>query len=315
VIAVVGTRDLLMAALTGVSVPIIVAGGLVAWTRAQDYLPRPQREWLQHVVFGRGMATILVLLGLLVLAVLVGVVSTSLRLARFTLLRDGDRLRTTRGLLSQRTGSVAIDRIQAVRLVEGFWRRRFGLCEVLLEVAGVGGASSAGRVMFPIVARNRVDDLLARALPELPVPPSRLTPSPQRARRRFLTTPLWVAAALTLLATLLPGWWALVAALPFPFAIWVALGRARDAGWSVGPELSVFRWRRLFARHTVIARTARVQFSTQHAGWFSHRAGLRGVRIALSSRHTAGVPYLERSDADRALHLIGRRRVVPSTSE
>ena len=315
VIAVVGTRDLLMAAVTGVSVPIIVAGGLVAWTRAQDYLPRPQREWLQHAVFGRGLATVLVLIGSLVVAVVVGVVSTSLRLARFTLLRDGDRLRTTRGLLSQRTGSVAIDRIQAVRLVEGFWRRRFGLCEVLLEVAGVGGATSAGRVMFPIVARSRVDDLLARALPELPKPPGRLTPSPQRARRRFLTTPLWVAAGLTLLAGLLPGWWVLIAALPFPFAIWVALGRARDAGWSVGPELSVFRWRRMFARHTVIARTASVQFSTVHAGWFSHRAGLRGLRIALSSRHTAGVPYLERTDADRALHLIGRRSAAASTSE
>jgi putative membrane protein len=308
VIAVVGTRELLIAAVTGVSVPIIVGGGLVAWGRAQDYLPRAQREWLEHAVFGRGLATVLVLLGLLLVAVMVGVVSTSLRLARFTLLRDGDRLRTTRGLLSQRTGSVAVDRIQAVRLVEGFWRRRFGLCEVLLEVAGVGGPSSAGRVMFPVVAMSRVSALLAAALPELPAAPTLLTPTPSRARRRFFTRPMWVAAAATVLAALLPGWWALLAVLPFPLAIWVALGRARDAGWSVGPELSVFRWRRLLARHTVIARTARVQLTTQHTGWFSYRAGLRGLRIALSSRRTAGAAYLERSDADRALHLIGRRR-------
>jgi len=314
VIAVVGTGDLLIAAVTGVSVPIIVGGGLLAWTRAQDYLPRTQREWLQHAVFGRGMATVLVLVGLLMLAVLVGVVSTSLRMARFTLLRDGDRLRTSRGLLSQRTGSVAIDRIQAVRLVEGFWRRRFGLCEVLLEVAGVGGPSSAGRVMFPIVATDRVDDLLARALPELPKRPRLLTPTPDRARRRYLTKPLWVAAALTLLAALLPGWWVAVAVLPFPCAIWVALGRARDAGWSVRRDLSVFRWRRVLARHTVIARTDRVQYTTQHTGWFSYRVGLRGLRIGLSSRRTAGVAYLESTDADRALHLIGRRPGGPPLS-
>ena len=51
-----------------------------------------------------------------------------------------------------------------------------------------------------------------------------------------------------LLAALLPGWWAVLAVLPFPAAIWVALGRARDAGWSVDRELSVFRWRRLWPR-------------------------------------------------------------------
>jgi uncharacterized membrane protein YdbT with pleckstrin-like domain len=169
--------------------------------------------------------------------------------------------------------------------------------------------------LFPIVATDQVDDLLARALPELPQRPALLTPTPDRARRRYLTRPMWVAAALTLLAALVPGWWAMLAVLPFPAAIWVALGRGRDAGWSVGRELSVFRWRRLTARHTVIARTPRVQVTTQHTGWFSYRAGLRGLRIALSSGRTAGVPYLERADADRALHLIGRRPAAPSTSE
>jgi len=162
--------------------------------------------------------------------------------------------------------------------------------------------------MFPVVPMADVATLLADALPELPPAPILLAQVPGRARRRYLTKPLWVAAALTLVAALLPGWWAVLAAAPLPFATWLALGRARDAGWSVDAELSVFRWRRMSARHTVIARTPRVQVTTQHTGWFAYRVGLRGLRIALSSKRTAGISYLESADADRALHLIGRRQ-------
>jgi putative membrane protein len=316
-IAVLGRRELILAAVTGVSVPLVVAGGAAVWSRAQEYLPEVQRKWLQHEVFGRGAVTVLVLAGLLALALAVAVVTTSLRLAGFTLLRDGDRLRTTRGLLSQRTASVAVERIQAVRVVESFWRRRLGLCEVMLEVSGVNGRDSAGRVLFPIVARSGVADLLARALPELGDTAVDLEPVPARSRRRYATRPLLTAAGLTGAAFLLmPGDWAWLAVLPLPVAVQVAVGRAADAGWHVDPRLSVFRWRRITARHTVIARTTRVQYTSQRTTWFAQRAGLRGVQIALSSRRTAGIAYLERVDADAALHRIGRRRrlVVPATS-
>ncbi len=314
VLAALDTRTLVIAAVTGVSVPLIVAGGFAAWNRLREVLPDGSREWLEHEVLNRGSATAIILVALVAVAVTVSILLTSLRLATFTLTREGNRLRTTGGLLSQRNGTIAVDRVQAVRIIEGFWRQRLGWCELAVEVAGVGRADTAGRTLFPLVRRSDADRFITMALPEIGPRPALLTSVPDRARRRYLTVPMWVAAALTAASIWLPqwwgwnAWWEWLAVAWFPVAALLAWRRAADAGWHADPEVTVIRWRRTFARHTLIARTARVQITRQSATVLQRRAGLAGIRISLSSQRHAEIRYLEAADADRLLHLIGRRR-------
>ena len=316
VLAVLDTRTLVIAAVTGVSVPLIIAGGFAAWNRVREVLPDHSREWLEHELLGRGSATLIILIDLFVLAVAVSILLTSLRLATFRLTREGNRLRTAGGLLSQRNGTIAVDRVQAVRIIEGFWRRRLGWCELTVEVAGIGRADATGRILFPLVRRADADRFITAALPEIGPRPAILTRVPDRARRRYLTVPMWVAAALTASSIWLPqwwgwsAWWEWLALVWFPAAALLALGRAADAGWHADPEVTVIRWRRTLARHTLIARTARVQITRQNATVLQRRAGLAGIRISLSSQRHAEVPYLEEADADRLLHLIGRRHAA-----
>ncbi len=311
-LAVLGTRTLLVAAVTGTSIPLIMAGAAATFGRAHDLLPQREFDRLTHEVFVGGPTTLLLLFGAVVLAVLAGIALTSLRLARFTLVRDGDRLRISRGLIAQRLGSIAVERVQAVRIVEGSWRRLLGYCALEVEAAGLSTSSDTDRMLFPLIKTDRVAELVASALPELGWRPALLTPVPAGARRRYFTLPVLFGAALTAGLVLLPGWGAYLALLPLPLALLVGWGQAVDAAWGIDGTTVTLRWRRVLARHTVIARRRRVQLTEVSRTPFQRRAGLSGIRLRLSARRYARLRHLAAPDASMLLHTVGRRR--PSTT-
>ena len=234
-IARLGSSDLLLAAVTGTSIPLMIAGIGVAWSRLHDWLPERTFASVMHAVFGNRSAAPLIIAGLLVVAVLVAITLTSLRLAAFTVSREGTKLRVTRGMISQRSGTIAIDRIQAIRVVEGIGRLAIGRCAVEVEVAGLHGAGQdSNRLLFPLLRVTEVADFVRRAVPGFPWPTAPLATPPTRARRRFYTRPVLIGAAISVLL-----WWVSrdgwVALVPLPLLAAVALGhgRSRATGWQV----------------------------------------------------------------------------------
>jgi putative membrane protein len=306
-LAVLDTRTLLIAAITGTSVPLILAGAAATFGRARDLLPEKTFRRLTREVFVGGTTTALLLLAAAALAVLAGIALTSLRLARFTLIRDGDQLRISRGLLAQRSGTIPVDRVQAVRVVEGWWRRMLGYCALEVEVAGLSTTNDTERMLFPLVKVSAAPALVERALPELKWRPVSLTAVPARARRRYFTLPVLVASALTAGLVFLPGWGRYLAVVPLPLAFLIGWGQAADAAWSLDAGTVTFRWRRVLARHTLIARRRRVQLTEITMTPLQRRAALAGIRLSLSSRRKARLRHLESRDAMMLLHVIGRR--------
>ena len=306
VVAVLDTRTLLLAAITGTSIPLILAGAVATFGRAHDILPRRVFDRIADRVFVGGTTTAFILLVGVVAAVLAGIALTSLRLARFTLVRQGLQLRITRGLIAQRSGTIPVDRVQAVRLVEGVWRRMFGYCALEVEVAGLSASSDSERMLFPLVRIDRAAALVGSALPELGWRPAPLRAVPARARRRYVTLPLVVAVLVTVAASRLPGWGAYLAFLPVPLAIAVGWAQAAAAGWSLDEDTVTFRWQRMLARHTVIARRRRVQLVEVTRTPFQRRADLAGARLLLAPRRRARIRHFEASDASFLLHSAGR---------
>ncbi|GAA1998312.1 PH domain-containing protein [Nakamurella flavida] len=308
VVAVLGRRELVVATLTGVSAPLIFAGGAAAYGRFRELVPRDTfRDWERRVL-GGGSATVLVLVGLAVLAVVIGSLLTAQRMARFTLVRDGDRLRTSRGLISQRVDTVVLDRVQAVRIVQGVLRRALGYCALEVEVAGHGRNDAQDRTLFPLVRLERAEALVQTALPELRWRPGPLTPVPGRSRRRYLTAPVVVGAVLTAAALLLPGWWAGLAVVPLPVAVAVGTVQGRVAGWRLDGDTVTLRSHALISRSTTVARVGRVQLTRVSSTVFQRRAALASVHLTLSSRRRISARHLDRADADLLLHRVGRRR-------
>ena len=305
-LAVLDTRTLLIAAVTGTSVPLIMAGAAATFGRARDLLPERTFHRLTRDVFVGGTTTVLLLLAAAVLSVLAGIGLTSLRLARFTLVRDGDRLRISRGLIAQRSGTIPVERVQAVRIVQGCWRRMLGYCALEVEVAGLSTSNDTERSLFPLLRVDAAIDLVRRALPELQWTPGPLRVVPRRAVRRYFTLPVLCGLVATLGLVWLPGWGTYLALIPIPVGLLVGWGQAADAAWAIDATTVSFRWRRVLATHTVIARRSRVQLIEVTRTPFQRRAGLAGVRMLLSSKRKARLRHVDAEDALVLLHEVGR---------
>ena len=277
------------------------AGGVVPVLRI---FTRPRIRIDEEIVEPEGVIAVLITLAMV--AILAGVVLGTLRLHRFTLIRDGDVLRNSRGLLGKQAATIPVVRVQAVRIVEGFWRMLLGYCSLQVEVAGIGRANISQRMLFPLVRIDRAEALIRRALPELPWPGESLLVLPARVHRRYLTLPLEYAAGFTLLMLFLPGWWELLAVLPLPLGYVLGVARAREARWRVDDQSVVLRWRRLLNRNTVIAHRGGSQLTELSSSPGKARAGVAGFKMRFSSGRGAGIRYMVDSDALFLLHTVGR---------
>ncbi|MET0863157.1 MAG: PH domain-containing protein [Nakamurella sp.] len=306
VISVLTTTEMLIAAVTNNSIPLIFAGALVVWFRFTEYIPPKATDFMQQTIEPRGV--IAVLIALVVVAIVGGVTLGALRLNQFTLIRDGDVLRNTRGLLGKQEATIPINRIQAIRVVEGFWRTLLGYCSLQVEVAGVGRVNTSRRMLFPLIRTDRARALIDRALPELAWPSEPLHPIPQRIHRRYLTLPLEYGAGFTLLLIFLPGWWAWLAVLPIPAAIALGVARAREGGWFVNDRTVILRWRRGLSRQTVVAHLGGPQKTAWNSSPFKAQAHVAGFEMHFSSGREAKIRYMGDTDALMLLHAVGRRR-------
>jgi putative membrane protein len=304
VIAVLTTPGMLIAAVTNNSIPLIFAGALVVWFKFSQYVPEKAADFMNENIAPRGIVAVLI--ALVVVAIVGGVVFGALRLNQFTLIRDGDVLRNRRGLLGKQSSTIPIKRIQAVRVVEGFWRLLLGYCTLQVEVAGIGRANTSQRMLFPLIRTERAEALVRRALPELHWPTAPLNRIPQRIHRRYLTLPLEYGAGFTLLLALLPGWWALLAVLPLPLAVALGVARAREGGWYVDNDTVMLRWRRLLARNTVVAHRHGVQRTEWSSSPWKARAHVAGFEMHFSSGRLGKIRYMADTDALMLLHVVGR---------
>jgi putative membrane protein len=312
VIGVLTTAEMLITTATNSSISLILLAILALWFRFSEYVPPHASQFMTEVVEPRGVAA--VLLTLVAVAITAGLVLGALRLNRFTLIRDGDVLRTSRGLLGKQTATISVRRVQAVRVVEGFWRMLLGYCSVQVEVAGIGRLNAGQRTLFPLVRRDRAESLIRHALPELSWPNRPLLVVPARLRRRYLTLPLAFAVGATLLLLFLPDRWRLLAVLPLPLGYVLGVARAREAGWWIDDRSVVLRWRRLLKRNTVIAHRGGSPLAELSSSPRKVKAGVAGFTMRFSSGRSAGIRYLVDADALSLLHAAVARQPAASRS-
>jgi len=309
VIATLTTVDMLVAAVSDYMVPLIFLAALVVWFRFSEFVPVPAADLMEKIVAPQGV--IAVVITLLVAAFAAGVVLGTLRLHRFTLVRDGEVLRIRRGLWGTQSATIPVERVQAVRIVEGFWRMLLGYCSLQVEVAGIGRLNVNQRMLFPLVRTERAEVLIRQALPELSWPVQPLSALPARVHRRYLTLPLEYATGFTLLTLFLPHWWKLLALLPLPLGCLLGVARAREARWLVDHQSVVLRWRRLLSRNTIIAHRGGSLLAEFSSSPSKARAHVAGFTMRFSSRRAAKIRYMVDTDALLLLHVVGRD---PATS-
>ena len=312
-----GPRRLLVAALTsgslGVLVPVVaglsqILDDVLGAEDAQRLVPNTPREALLAAAAVLGVAWLLSFLG------------TIVAFAGFTVRRDGDRLRITRGIVERREASIPLARVAAIRIVESPLREPFGLAQVRLESAGYAKEAATVQALLPLVRRGEVEAALRELLPELaegpaPTPTAAqgaagapgaaaapLAPPPRRALRRYVLPRAAVAAVVPLVALLFLGPPALAAlVLPLLAALYGA-AVYRTAGWRLDADRLVLR-RRGLQRTTLVADARRLPLVFARTSILQRRARLATAGVAVSSGRRTAVAHL---DADTAADIVGR---------
>lgn len=205
----------------------------------------------------RGIVAVVVvaLLGAFVLSIVV----TVLRYWNFTLTREGPRLRIRRGLLEQRSDTLPLRRVQALRVEENVLRRWLGLAAVKVDVAGRAG--NEGRdtgTLVPLAPRADAFALAGRVLDAPELAATDLQPMPARARTRRVVRALLASGAVTAVAVALlgpAGWLATLLALP---ALALAEASYRALGHAATDAFVIAR-AGVLVRRTAFVPKARLQ--------------------------------------------------------
>jgi putative membrane protein len=294
---------LLLAALTagqlGVILPALAGGAQVI----DNLVGNPGGVRVEVEGFGQ---LLLVLAALLGAAWVLSVLGAIVAFAGFTVSRDGDRLRIRRGLVQRRDATVPVERVRAVKVIEGVLRRPFGLAALRIEVIGHAKEPAAAQTLFPLLHRSEVRPFLERFLPELTDDPDGLTRPPRRAVRRYVLPPAAVGLAMGAMAWIAAptGPWPLLAAVPA--AAYGAL-RYRAAGWRLRDGRLAIR-SLTFARTTVLAPAAHRESHAYVQTVLQRRGRLADVQVAFGKSTDARMRHLDAGTAARLWGELSENR-------
>ncbi|HUH07284.1 MAG TPA: PH domain-containing protein [Egibacteraceae bacterium] len=299
VLASMSPGRLLIAGMTGGRVGVAaVLVGIAEQVFGQRLLTALER--LPGVLGVRGI--ILAALAILVVVFLLSVVATTVAYWDFTVTRERDALRIRRGLLQQRSDTLPLRRVQAVRVEQNLIRRAFGLAAVRADVAGRAGGNDEGgtTVLLPLAPWTEAVTLAQAVLDREGLAGAPLAPMPLRARRRRLVRAVAFVAVAAAAVGFSLGWTEAAlagVALSIP-AIGGALESYRALGHCEVDGVMVAR-AGLLVRRTTFVPVERVQTLALARSPFQRLAGLATLELQIARSLGGADPTL--IDIDAAL--------------
>jgi putative membrane protein len=301
-------RDLLVAGMTSGQIGIAASVVVGASQMVDELLPRDLAERLSEGLLPRTVSAILLIVFAFALfAWVLAILGTVLAYAGFTLSRsaDGNYLHITRGLLSRYETTVPLNRIQAVKVIEGVLRQPFGLAAVRVESAGFAEERGISTILFPLLPREEVEEFVRTAAPSFAAPLEGLKPLPARARRRYAFRAALPVLLVSALVSIFHFPWGLsVLLLALPAALYGLL-RHRAAGHGLNGDRLVLRFRRL-ARTTVVASRGRLQSRGYSVSPFQRRKRLATLKVEVASGSGGAAFRLADVEAVSAVGLAER---------
>ncbi len=224
----------------------------------------------------------------------------------FKLQRDGQELRTQRGLLDRRRAVVDLGKLTVIRLDETIMRRALGVCSLRLQTISGGGARGVSSLSVPILERDAVDRVVSELMPVASPMPD-LTMHPPAARRRLYVRRVVISLAI---GGVLAWFWRptglIVAALLVALAAcrsevaYRALGHATRHGVLVSREGGL-------RRETAIVAWARAESTRLRSSPLQRWAGLASLHVDVPQGKSVTV-----ADADPA-ELLELRKLALRT--
>jgi putative membrane protein len=291
---------------------IVAQGDLI-----EDLLPKigPQlKPWLDRVVPDAMPSATSAVIGItmLILIALVAVrmlstLWTLIRLHDFTVVRDGNDLRTEYGLFTRVTATIPVQRVQTISIHQRWLHRRFGRAAIRVTTAGASGIPGEGKTtadrewLAPIIPVTAVRALIHEIDPSLELERIEWTKTHPRAALRLTRIHLFVVAVIAVPLALVIGWWTVgVAGLLGLWAVISARGIAASLGTTLLGERVAFRSGWL---HQVVsvARFDRIQSASWYQSFLDRRHSMATVSVdtAGMGQSDLGMAYLPEATAMR----------------
>lgn len=180
-------HHLLITALTSSSVGFVLLAMLALLPQLQVWIPD---ELITNTFGFLFQSSFIFLMTLLIIIVfiswLISIIGTLIKYGNFAIVKKGDEIEITRGILEKRQLTLSLTRITAIRVVESVLRQPFGLATVYVESAGGGSKDEQlSTILFPIVREKQLLAQLKKIVPEY-VFEQPIEPLPKRARKRYI---------------------------------------------------------------------------------------------------------------------------------
>ncbi|OPJ57835.1 PH domain-containing protein [Clostridium oryzae] len=117
-----------------------------------------------------------------------------IKYGNYKVYRSNDLIRINYGLLSNKTYSFKLNKINAVTMKQNLLRQFFKLYKLQISAVGYGDEKDEEALLFPLCTKIKADFILSELLPEFQFSNNMYT-VPKRGGRRFFTLPITIFIA------------------------------------------------------------------------------------------------------------------------
>ncbi|WP_176764522.1 PH domain-containing protein [Natribacillus halophilus] len=255
-----GFKRLLFAGMTSGGVGLVLSAVLALFSQVDVLLPEQFYESTIGLVLSATIPLLLLAVFLIALfAWLISIVITIVKYGQFTVVKRGNDLVISRGLLERKQLTLKVHRITTVRYVTGILRQPFGFTTIYVESKGGGSADEQqSTILVPLISRRDAHEVLEKFLPAFVVADRvELKPLPRRALIRYI-----IRAVIPILIIIVP------LSIFVPFGVYglplLLLGlylgwlRHRAGGVNISDDYLMLQWR-LFNLNRAIIPHHRIQ--------------------------------------------------------
>ena len=308
----IATSELLLLSLTSGGIGVVISAVLALISQLDDVIPYKKlfgrfEHWAENSII---TVAFLVFIGLL-LAWVIALARTMLKFANFTVIKSGDDIIISQGLLEKRQLTIPIKRIQAIRIKENMIRQILGFATVYIESAGGSSANiESSKVMFlPAVRLKKIAEIVGPNLSEFHLT-QKFHPAPKKALARYLIRSWYIPIPVVIAAVIFLNAWGLLTFILLGIMSVFAVRKYQSAGWNIDSEQLSLRFGGM-VRTTVYMKKNKIQSLEIRESYFQRRKNLGTIEaIVKSGTGPSGgaVVDLEKEDVKQIYNWYSREK-------
>lgn len=248
----------------------------------------------------------------------VAMIRTLLKYANFSVLKSGNELVISQGLLEKRQITIPINRIQAVHLKESIVHQWTGNASVFLESAGGTSIHSEGSsiLLMPMVKVKQLNLMIELFLNDYHLS-SDFKPVPKRSLLRYMIRSWYFVVPMIILSFIFLKTFGFLSLLIWIVVTFWAFLKYKDAGWNLHNQQLNIRYRALI-RHSFFMKKNKIQALKVHESYFQSRKGLATLNIFIKSGKRVDLAYvtdIDREDAEEIFSWYMKMKRLTPLSE